>query len=173
MYWEPNAEHVKKLADLKQEALKVIPSIFQRIGITGKNIPELTILDDSEDLDSGVRIDGWIDVYPFYDVPDNFKGDDIFGGPTVRWDVVTEHVVHGTRYYPDGSGEPDSCDVISIYEDMPKTKEWHSDYYNYPLSMQRACLDAILIWIKWYVNQQWECEAEDEMVKMELEEVWD
>jgi hypothetical protein len=163
MCFEPNQEQIDKLHELKFKAKNVIPDIFKRMGIVG-NLPELSILEDTDNHDSGVRIDGWIDVYPFYDIEHSPTVTQHIG-QHIRWDVVTEHHVSGVRYYPDGSGEPDSVDVISLYEHLKPKKSWMSSSTVYPSLMQTACLDAVMVWLKWYVTNQWEIESENEMME--------
>ena len=73
-----------------------------------------------------IIIEDWIYLYPIkVDVPH-----ETLSGTTTtketRWTVSYGYVIHGVRYYPDGSGEPDDYDEKEVAADLTLTKAIHT-----------------------------------------------
>jgi hypothetical protein len=68
-----------------------------------------------------ILIEGWIYLVPKHGKE---KRESILGTvehDVILWDVSYGYVIHGVRYYPDGSGEPDDYDVKEVAQDLTLT----------------------------------------------------
>jgi len=85
-------------------------SDFKKIKrIFGKSVPVEHGVDDGQ-----IIIDGWITLTPV-EVKEKVKS--IAGTRTyksIKWNIEKQVIVHGTRYYPDSSGEPDDVDFEEV-----------------------------------------------------------
>ena len=84
-------------------------SIFKDVNIEVKEDEEQ--FNDEEQEGNVIVIDGWIYLIPRKAVkPKEHQH--------LHWDVNYGYVIHGVRYYKDGSGEPDDYDYKEIGVDL-------------------------------------------------------
>jgi len=75
----------------------------------------------------------------------------------IQYYVQHEEVTRGVHYYPDGSGEPDTSDLVDDFVTE---------------SPSQASTKAIMLYIELCVNQMFEAMAEEEMAQ-ETEDMYD
>ena len=135
---------------------KLIPSLAREIGNT--IIGEVHLeTDDNWSCDSVVNVmvpfpNGglWDTGYSITPVIEQEAR--VIGGEqhdVMYYYVQHEVMVHGTRYYPDGSGEPDTSDIVADH----KTRSPHD-----------AVKRAILLHLEHTIDQKLEADAEADMI---------
>jgi len=73
----------------------------------------------------------------------------------IRYYVQHEEVTRGVYMYPDGSGEPDTSDVV---DDVATD------------NLSKAATEAVILVIRFDINRMFESEAEEAMAKQAIED---
>ena len=152
-------EACEQIADLIKEVAQSInqTDLFGEIHIEGEDWPYDSVVNLKMRFPNGGTYETGYSISPMVEEQVDILGRGIPNA--IQYYVAHEEVTHGTYRYADGSGEPDTSDLV---EDLVTP------------SLSAAVVKAILLSIELSINQFLESKYEDEMMKEEadLEEVY-
>ena len=125
--------------------LEIVTACFKPLKVEVKETDEEVY---QEQCGKEIVIEDWIYLHPITQAVEHLTLSGTRVEMETRWNVSFGYIIHGTHYYPDGSGEPDDYDFKEVA--MGK-------------SLPEAIQEAMNLWTKNIVDGILESLSEHEM----------